>query len=49
MKKIKNKNSLLQHIIDSDKQGNGFDINEEVEVACEEDVGEGEPEPKRRV
>ena len=31
MKKIKNKNSLLQHIIDSDKQGNGFNIEQEDE------------------
>jgi len=37
MKKIKNKHSLLDHIIDSKGNTNAFDINEEVEVACEED------------
>jgi len=37
MKKIQRKHSVLDHIIDSKANADGFDIAETEEVACEEE------------
>jgi len=48
MKKIQNKHSLLDHIIDSKANTDGFNIEETEEVACEEEEEE-EAEKRQRV
>ena len=42
MKKIQKKHSILDSILDSKANADGFDINETIEIACDEEEEEEE-------